>query len=169
MSGEKQISNMKTLACILHSTYFGILQVLKKEKGFFGVCGLAVEGVSEMLKGYFTFLEEKKIPKILADLEKTDLYQNLELKQEGSKFLFKVGKCLFAGGEKGVHKRIKGIDMPCPIALFVSSCLAKQNPSKRIYVYPSVYEDEGTTTQIDLISPREYERRMAILTKMAKT
>lgn len=169
MSEEEQLKNMRNLACVLHSTYFGTLQALKKERGFFAVCELAVKGISDMLKGYFKFLEEKKITDILANLEKTGVYQNVELKQKGNKYIFKVGKCLFAGGGEGVHKMIKEIDMPCPIALFVGSCLAKQNPSKRIYVYPSVYEEEGTITQIDLISPKEYERRMEILTKMTKT
>ena len=159
---------MRNLACVLHSTYFGTLQALRKEKGFFAVCELSIRGIDDMLKAYFNFLEEKEVTDILAHLEKTGIYQNIELVQEGDRYLLKIGKCLFAGGEEGVHKKIKGIDMPCPIALFVSSCLAKQHPSKRIYAYPSSYDEEGATTQIDLVSPEEYERRMDELTKIAR-
>lgn len=161
--------NMKNLACVLHSTYFGTVQALRKEEGFFAVCELVVKGVIEMLEGYFNFLETSRITDILKNLEKTGIYRDVELKREGDRFLFTIGKCLFAGGEGGVHKMIKGIDTPCPIALFVGSCLAKENPSKRIYVYPSSYEEEGITTQIDLISPADYKRRMDALRDMART
>lgn len=169
MSDEDQLRNVRNLAGMLHSTYFGTVQALKKERGFFAVCEMSVKGIVDMLEGYFNFLEMEEITDISANLESTGLYQNVQLKREGDKYLFTIGKCMFAGGEEGVHRKIKGIDIPCPIALFVASHLAKRNPSKRIYVYPSVYEEEGITTQIDVLSPSEYERRMAVLTEMAKT
>ena len=123
---------------MLHSTYFGTLQALRREEGFFSICELAVEGIDDMLKAYFNFLEAEDLADILEHLEKTGIYRDLELKQEGDRYLLKIGKCLFAGGEEGAHKKIKEIDLPCPISLFVSSYLAKQNPSKRVYAYPSI-------------------------------
>ena len=37
------------------------------------------------------------------------------------------------------------------------------------YVYPSAYEEEGITTQIDLISPIELKQKMDVLMEMAET
>jgi hypothetical protein len=159
---------MRNMACMLHSTYFGVLQALRKEKGLFAICELSIKGIDEMLKAYFNFLEDKSVPEIIAQLESTGIYQNLELVKNGDSYMLDIGKCMFAGGNEGVHGTIKGIDMPCPIALFISSCLAKENPLKRIYIYPSVYDEDGVTTQIDLVSPEEYEKRMNELNKIAK-
>jgi hypothetical protein len=56
--------------------------------------------------------------------------------------------------------------MPCPLALFVSSILAKEDPSKKIYIYPTVYDDDSSSTQIDLITEREFQERMKRLKNM---
>ena len=154
---------MKDLACMLHSTYFGTLQALRKEKSLFAICELSIKGIDEMLKAYFNFLDEKNIPEILEHLESTGIYQELTLSNTGEKYILDIGKCMFAGGEDGVHSTITGIDIPCPIALFMASCLVKENPGKKIYIYPSVYDEWGAVTQIDLISPEEYAERMSAL------
>jgi hypothetical protein len=168
LNEKDQLIGMKNLACMLHSTYFGTLQALRKEKGFFASCELAEKGISEMLEAYFHLLESWKIPDILKTLEETDLYTDLKIKQEGDTYFFEIGKCLFAGGEKGVHKTIKNIDLPCPIALFVAACISRENPSKKIYIYPSSYDEDGTITQIELLDPEEYSRKMNILSEMSK-
>jgi len=165
---EEELKKMRDLASVLHSTYFGLLQALRKEKGLFALYEFSIKGIDSMLKAYFNFLEEKEIPDIIAYLESTGIYKDLELKQDGDRYILDIGNCLFAGGEDGVHKTITGIDMPCPIALFISSCLVKENPSKRIYVYPSIYDEDGVTTQFDLLSPEEFEKRMKELTKIAE-
>ena len=159
---------MRDLACMLHSTYYGVLQALRKEKGLFAICELSIKGIDEMLKVYFNFLENKSLPEIITYLENTGIYKDIELTQNDDKFILDIGKCLFAGGKEGVHNTITGIDMPCPVALFISSCIVKENPSKKIYIYPSDYSEEGVTTQIDLISPEEYTKRMSELNKIAK-
>jgi hypothetical protein len=166
-SENEQMANMRNLASILHSVYFGTLFALKKEKSFFEVYEVAINGIGEMLGGYFNLLEAQEIEEIIENLENTGLYNEVQLDEveEGS-YLFKIGECKFAGGE-GVHKNIKGIDMPCPLALFVGSVLAKQDSSKKIYVYPTVYDDESSSTQIDLIPKREFQERMERLKKLA--
>lgn len=165
---EEELKKMRNLASVLHSTYFGLLQALRKEKGLFALCEFSIKGIDSMLKAYFNFLEEKEIPDIIAHLESTGIYNDIELKQDGDRYILDIGNCLFAGGEEGVHNTITGIDMPCPITLFIGSCLTKENPSKKIYMYPSIYDVEGVTTQFDLLSPDEFEERMRELNKIAE-
>ncbi len=166
-SEDEQMTDMRNLACILHSVYFGTLLALKKEKSFFEVYEVAINGVGDMLGGYFNLLEAKGLEEVMESLEKTGIYNDVQLEEMGEgSYLFKIGDCKFAGGEEGVHKSVKGIDMPCPLALFVGSVLAKQDPSKKIYIYPTVYDDESSSTQIDLISEREFQERMDRLKNM---
>jgi hypothetical protein len=167
-SENEQMANMRNLASILHSVYFGTLLALKKEKSFFEVYEVAINGIEDMLGGYFNLLEAQEIDEIMENLEKTGLYNDvlIEEVEEGS-YLFKIGECKFAGGDEGVHKSVKGIDMPCPLALFVGSVLAKQDPSKKPYIYPTVYDDDSSSTQIDLIPEKEFQERMERLKNMA--
>jgi hypothetical protein len=67
-----------------------------------------------------------------------------------------------------VHHGIKGIDLPCPIALAVGAALGRQDSKKKIYVYPSVYEPEGTVTQIDITTPEDYKKRMSAIQKLSR-
>jgi hypothetical protein len=166
-SEEEQMADMRNLAAILHSVYFGTLSALKKEKSFFEVYEIAIKGIGDMLGGYFNLLEAKGLEEVIESLEKTGIYNDLQLEEvsKGS-YLFKIGECKFAGGEAGVHKGIKGIDMPRPLALFVGSILAKEDPSKKIYIYPTVYDDDSSSTQIDLITEREFQERMRRLKNM---
>jgi hypothetical protein len=168
MSSEEQIKLMRELACMLHAAFFGTLYKLRKERGLFGVWEHATEGISYILAGYFTPLGDAKIEDVLLDLEKTGVYQDLKLKRDGNKFTFKVGKCSFAGGEEGVHKQLSLLDMPCPLALFVGGYIARKNPSKRIYAYPTVYTEEGNITEMELLTPQEYEQKKRELVEMAK-
>lgn len=171
MSSKEQIQLMRKLACVLHGAFFGTLYEIRKEKGFFGVWEYATNGISCILAGYLTPLGNAKIEDILLDLEKTGIYQGLELKREGNKFTFKIGKCSFAEGEEGVHKQLSPLDMPCPLALFVGGYIAKENSSKRIYAYPSIYTEEGTMTEMELLTPQEYEekrRKLAEMTEIEK-
>ena len=165
---EEELRRMRDLASVLHSTYFGLLQALRKEKGLFALCEFSIKGIDSMLKAYFNFLEEKDVPGIISHLESTGIYRDIELKREGDSFMLDIGDCLFAGGEEGVHNTITGIDMPCPIALFISSCIGRENPSKKLYIYPSIYDNDGVTTQFDLLSPEEFEERMNELNKIAE-
>ncbi len=165
---KDSLRNMQNLACILHGVYFGTFQALKGENEFFDTYELAIKGVNNTVDSYFKHMKDKDVEKIIADLEETGLYQGLELKQKGDKYIFTIRKCLFAGGEGGVHSSIKGIDLPCPIALAVGAALCRQNPNKKIYVYPSVYEPEGTVTQMDLTTPEEYKKKLGALKKIAR-
>ena len=166
-SEEEQMADMRTLASILHSVYFGTLSALKKEKSFFEVYEIALNGIGDMLGGYFNLLEAKELEEVMESLEKTGIYNDLQLEEMGEgSYLFKIGECKFAGGEGGVHKSIKGIDMPCPLALFIGSVLAKQDPLKKTYVYPTVYDENSSSTQIDLIPEREFKERMDRLKNM---
>ena len=166
-SEEEQMTDMRNLACILHSVYFGTLLALKKEKSFFEVYEVAINGVGDMLGGYFNLLEAKGLDEVMESLEKTGIYKEVQLEEVGEgSYLFKIGECKFAGGEEGVHKGIKGIDMPCPLALFIGSVLTKQHPSKKIYVYPAVYDDDSSPTQIGLITEQEFQKRMVLLRNM---
>jgi hypothetical protein len=167
-SEDEQMTSMRNLASILHSVYFGTLHALKKEKSFFEVYEVAINGISDMLGGYFNLLEAQELDEVMENLEKTGIYNDLQLEEVGEdSYLFKIGDCKFAGGEEGVHQNVQGIDMPCPLALFVGSVLAKQDPSKKIYIYPTVYEDDSSSTQIDLIPEREFQERMDRLKNMA--
>lgn len=166
-SEDEQMANMRNLACILHSVYFGTLLALKKEKSFFEVYEVAINGVGDMLGGYFNLLEAKGLDEVMESLKKMGIYKDVQLEEVGEgSYLFKIGECKFAGGEEGVHKSVKGIDMPCPLALFVGSVLSKQDPSRKIYIYPTVYDDDSSSTQIDLIPEREFQERMSRLKKM---
>ncbi len=166
-SEKEQMADMRNLASILHSVYFGTLLALKKEKSFFEVYEVAINGVGDMLGGYFNLLEAKGLEEVMESLEKTGIYNDVQLEEVGEdSYLFKIGECKFAGGEGGVHKVIKGIDMPCPLALFIGSVLAKQDPSKKTYIYPTVYDDDSSSTQIDLIPEREFQERMNRLSSM---
>jgi hypothetical protein len=167
-SENDQMANMKNLASILHSVYFGTLLALKKENSFFEVYEVAINGIGDMLGGYFNLLEAQEIDEVMESLEKTGIYNEVQLVEVGDgSYLFKIGECKFAGGEGGVHKSVKGIDMPCPLALFVGSVLAKQDPSKKPYIYPTVYDDDSSSTQIDLIPEKEFQERMERLKNMA--
>lgn len=166
-SEDEQMADMRNLAAMLHSVYFGTLLALKKEKSLFEVYEVAINGIGDMLGGYFNLLEAKGLEEVMESLEKTGIYNDLQLEKVGEgSYLFKIGECKFAGGEEGVHKNIKGIDMPCPLALFVGSVLAKEDPSKKPYIYPTTYEDESSSTQIDLITEREFQERMRRLKNM---
>jgi hypothetical protein len=162
------MANMRNLASILHSVYFGTLFVLKKEKSFFEVYEVAIKGIGNMLGGYFNPLEATGLDEILKSLGKTGIYNDLQLQEVGEgSYVFKIGDCKFAGGKEGVHNEIKGIDMPCPLALFIGSVLAKQDPTKKPYIYPTVYGEESSITQIDVISEREFLERMKRLKNMS--
>jgi hypothetical protein len=169
MSQEDELKNMQNLACILHSVYFGTFQALKGENEFFDVYEIAIKGVNSMVNSYFKQMKYKDLEKTISDLEETGLYQGLDLKQKGDKYIFTVRKCLFAAGEGGVHSSIKGLDIPCPIALAIGASLLRQNPTKKIYVYPSVYDPEGTVTQMDLMTPLEYKKKISVLKKIARS
>ncbi len=168
MTQEEQLANMRSLACTLHGVYFGAFHALKGEKEFFEVYGIAIESVNDTVGNYFRQLEKKEVDTIISDLERTGLYQGLELQRKGDKYIFTIRKCLFAGGEAGVHASIKGIDLPCPIALAIGAAFSRQNPEKKVFIYPSVYEPEGTVTQIDLTTPEDYRKRLVALRKMSK-
>ncbi len=169
MTQEDQIRNMRCLAAILHSVYFGTFKALKHDKEFFDVYEMAVQGVNDTVGSYFSQLSDKDLPTVLSELEKTGLYQGLDLKRKGDKFIFTIGKCLFAGGEEGVHFGIKGIDLPCPIALAIGSAISRQNSGKKVYVYPSVYEPDGTVTQIDLTTAEDYKKRLNTIRKLSRS
>ena len=164
---EEQLSMMRNLASILHSVYYGTLSVLKKDASLFEVNAVAIKGIEDMLGGYFNHIEAQSLDEVLLKLEKTGLYSDLGVEKvpEGS-YLFKIGDCKFAGGDDGVHKSVQGIDMPCPLAMFVGSILGKESPLMKVYIYPTVYEDESSTTQIDLITEKEYKERLERLQKM---
>jgi hypothetical protein len=168
MPSEEQIKLMRKLACMLHGAFFGTLYELRKEKGLFGVWEYATKGISHILAGYLTPLGNAEIEDILSDLEKTGVYQGLELKREENKFTFKIGKCSFAGGKEGVHKQLGPLDIPCPFALFVGGYIARRHPSKRLYAYPSIYTEEGTITEMELLTPQEYEQKTRKLAEIAK-
>lgn len=168
MVSEEQIKLMRKLACVLHSVLFGSLCELKKEKGFFGVWEHVTRGISHLLGGYLTSLSNANIEDILSDLQETGLYKGLELKREGNKFTFKVEKCLFAGGEEGVHKQLKPLDVSCPLALFIGGHIAKENPSKRVYAYPSIFTEEGSIIEIELLTLEDYEEKRGDLGVMAQ-
>jgi len=59
------MTDMRNLACILHSVYFGTLLALKKEKSFFEVYEVAINGVGDMLGGYFNHLEAENVPQLI--------------------------------------------------------------------------------------------------------
>ena len=166
-SEDEQMVELRNLVCILHSVYFGTLLALKREKSFFEVYEVAIKGVGDMLSGYFNLLEAKGLDEVIESLERTGIYSDVKLEDVGEgSYLFKIGECKFAGGEDGVHKSVKGIDMPCPIALFIGSVLTKQDPSKKTYIYPTIYDDESSSTQIDLIPEREFKERLERLKNM---
>ena len=169
MTQEEQLANMRNLACVLHGVYFGAFQALKGEREFFDAYGIAIQSVNDTLGSYFKQLEKKDVDILISDLERTGLYQGLELRKKGNKYIFTIRKCLFAGGEGGVHASIKGIDLPCPIALAIASAFSRQNPEKKAFIYPSVYEPEGTVTQIDLTTSEDYKKRVVALRKMSRS
>ena len=168
MSQEDQLRSVRSLAAMLHSVYFGTLQALKGEKEFFDIYEVAIESVNDTVGSYYRQLQKKSVDQLLTELEKTGLYEGLELKQKGDKYIFTIKKCSFAGGEGGVHSSIKGIDLPCPIALALGAALSRQQPGKRVYVYPSVYESEGTVTQMDMTTPEDCKKRLGALRKMSR-
>jgi len=104
---------------------------------------------------------------ILSDLQKTGIYHDLELKRKGNGFTFKVGKCLFAGGEEGVHRQLGPLDVPCALALFVGGYIAKENPSRRVYAYPSIFNEEGSITEMELLSTQEYGEKIRNLDELS--
>lgn len=53
--------------------------------------------------------------------------------------------------------------------MVVGATLSKKNPDKKIYIYPSVYDAEGTVTQIDLTSPEDYKKKLNVLKKMSRS
>lgn len=167
MSSEEETMHIRDLACLFHSTFFGVFYALKEECGFFNGCDYAI-GRINALNLYLKFIESKKIKEILRDLERTGIYQGLELKHDRDKVVFRIERCSFAGGEEGIHEKLRIIDIPCPLALFVGAYLAGQNPSKKIYVYPTVYDKEGCTTEMEILSLREYEQKKKTLKDMAE-
>ncbi|OGD45834.1 hypothetical protein A3K70_04655 [Candidatus Bathyarchaeota archaeon RBG_16_48_13] len=156
------------MACALHGVYFGTFQALKKERNFFDVHEMAIKGINNTVESYFEHFGQKDVRDLLIELERTGLYKGLELKKNGNKYSFIIRKCLFAGGEHGVHSKIKGIDLPCPIALAIGAALYRKSPDMKIYVYPSVYESDGTVTQMDLISAEEYKKRISALKRISR-
>jgi hypothetical protein len=164
---EEQISILRNMASMLHSVYYGTLSALMKDSSLFEVYEIAIKGIEDMLGGYFKHIEEMGLQDIFLRLERTGLYSNLGVETVGDgSFVFKIGDCKFAGGDGGIHKSVSGIDMPCPLALFVGAHLRKGSPTNRVYIYPTVYEDESSRTQIDLISEGEYRVRMKRLKSM---
>jgi hypothetical protein len=78
---------------MLHSVYFGTLEALKQDKEFFDIYEIAVQGVNDTVGSYFSQIGEKDVSTILSNLEKTGLYQGLDLRQKGDKFIFTIKKC----------------------------------------------------------------------------
>lgn len=167
MSSEEEASSMRDLACMLHSAFFGVFGALKDEYGFFGGCDYAIERINA-LNLYLKFIESKDVKEILRGLERTGIYQGLELRREGDAIFFTIGRCSFAGGEEGIHEKLRKIDVPCPLALFVGAYLAGRNPSRKIYVYPTVYDKEGCTTEMEILSLGQYEQKKKTLRGIAE-
>ena len=168
MTGEEELDKMRSLACVLHGVYFGTFQALKKDRNFFDAHEVAIRGINSTVESYFKHLKQADVADLMMELERTGLYKGLELRKNGDKYSFIIRKCLFAGGEEGVHSQIKGIDLPCPISLAIGAALYRKNPDRKIYVYPSVYEPEGSITQMDLITAEEYKKRLGALRKISR-
>lgn len=153
---------------MLHSAYFSTVSNSKEAAGLFGSMNSLVKGISTGPNKYATSITKKDINTIIADLEKTGLYQGIEVKETYKGFKVKIGKCLFAGGEDGVHKQLKPVDVPCPIAYSIAQFIDPKNPNEKIYLQPSTYDEEGTSTSIEVLSLEEYTEKMQNLTKMIK-
>ena len=162
VSCKEEAAPMNNMASMLHCVYFGVFSALRAEHGFFGGCEYAIEKINNT-NGYLKFIEGKSIHDILRSLEKTGLYQGLEFSQEGNTAYFRIGKCSFAEGEKGIHTELKAIDVPCPLALFAAAYIANCDRSKRVYVYPTTYTPEGCKTEFGILSPEEYEKKKQTL------
>ncbi|RLI09200.1 hypothetical protein DRO42_04860 [Candidatus Bathyarchaeota archaeon] len=72
MSDEEQLKNMRNLACVLHSTYFGTLQALRREEGFLLDLRAGGQGDRQHTNGvlYFNFLEAEELADILERLDR---------------------------------------------------------------------------------------------------
>jgi len=159
---ENYLDEMKGMACILHSTFYGTFCSAMKEKGVFDWEG-AIGETKKFLRNYLKTLDSlgyDDLEKVIKKLEETGLYQNVELIHKGNKIVFKIGKCLLAGGKRGVHTMLGPTNAPCPIAIFIAAYIARQNPQKKVYVYSTIYHEEGTTTEIELLWPSNYKRKV---------
>lgn len=146
MSSEEQLALIRTLTKMLHTSFYGSLYA-RREEGLFRSWQFCVEGANRIFKIGFPKLAERDLEETLAMLEKTGLYQNIELvKTDENKYKFKVGKCLFAGGANGIHKNLRNLDLPCILSLSVAGIPAFKNPTKKAYVYLSVLAEEGSET-----------------------
>ena len=158
-----------TAACVCHRVYSRIQNAKRAEAGFFSSWRDCVESVNRPIRNIKLF-KEKTTAQVLEDLERTGVWKNLELKQKGNKYVFRVGKCLLT--KYGFHDGMKPLDAPCPLALFICEIVGRQNPSKKIYIYPTVYEEAGTVTEFELLSRKEYGEKLnelITLSKMEKT
>ena len=167
MSEKRMEEHLKSLACLLHSAFFGVFSALKEEFGFFEAWNRAINRINA-LNLYLEFIEDKDLEDLFRELEKTGIYEGLELKQEGNKITFKIGKCLFANSKDGVHQKLRLVDIPCPLALFFGTYLARQYRPMKVYAYPTAYDKEGSTTDIELLSPEKYKEKMNVLREIVE-
>ncbi len=168
MSSDEQIRTMRNLACMLHSAYFSTVKNSKEASGLFASLNSLVKGISSNSNKYAESITKKNIETIIADLEKTGLYQCIEATETWKGYEIKIEKCLFAGGEDGVHNQLRPVDVPCIVAYSIAQFIAQTNTEKRVYIHPSAYNEEGTQTSIDVLTPEAYAQKMRNLAEVRK-
>ncbi|MGQ9470029.1 MAG: hypothetical protein ACUVTD_09490 [Nitrososphaerales archaeon] len=83
-----------------------------KEKGVFD-WESAIGVTKKALKSHLKTLDSlgyDDLEKVIKKLEETGFYQNVKLMRKDNKIVFKIGKCLLAGGKRGVHITLSPIN-----------------------------------------------------------
>ena len=152
---------LKFMCCSMHSTFFTIFSAAKDRLGFFGVWETALEAVDKIGFDCFELVEGATLKEKLKALEKYGFFQGMSLQQTGTKFVFKIDRCQFAGGKLGIHKRVleHKIEAPCPLALMIAAYLEKSNPGKQLYVYPTVFTEWSAKTEMEVLTLKEYQEK----------
>ncbi len=86
MTDEEQTRTLRNYACLLHSTYFSVVRESRDTEGLFGSLEQLIKGISIGSDKYITSLTERDVEAIKAILEKTGIYQDIEV-TETSKWI----------------------------------------------------------------------------------
>lgn len=157
MSDEAE--RLRKMAYVMHAVLYGAIYAMADEAGLVDWERI-VSGVSRFMRCCkYLKPEYQDADDIVAELEKSGLIRDAHILRDGDKIVVKMEKCPLAGGKEGVHRLLCPVDVPCPIALFIGVNIALKNKPRKLMVHSTVFHEEGSTTEMELLSSHKYAQR----------
>jgi len=162
---------LKFICCSMHSSFSATFDVVRKQLGFFGAWEITLQVIEKMKYNCLGLVDGNNLDEKLKNLEKTSLFNEIKLERlSENRLVFKVDRCDLAGGEEGIHLKIlkNKMEVPCPLVIAVAAYLKKSYPDKLLYVYPTVFTEWSSSTEIEILTPEKYNEKKENLRELAR-